>query len=146
MTALCCVCLLPNGEVTVKRWDDIENDPKTILRIISYIRDNAENLAEYGKNDARKLYSVSGLNIFYDKIWFTGNSNLIKFRLTGKDCNLVIGLWQSSLHFRLDSDINPIPFDKKNYWFEKITIENSENLRRDLTLLRMFGSEELFSG
>lgn len=123
-----------------ERWADIEREPKGLLRIMSYVRKNG---ASHGP---RKRYTIAGLNIFYDKVWFTGSSDLDKHRLSGSDWDVTIGLWKSAIYTDVKAMRNVVHFDNQQRWLEKVAIQNSENLRRDLTLLRMFGSEELFSG
>jgi hypothetical protein len=86
---------------------------------------------------ARKRFRVAGLPIYYDKVWFPPK---------GRDSYTVAGKsWSATLHFLKDGKGGNVILDQWRRHFDAIKIVNREAMLKDLTLLRLFGVETIFS-
>lgn len=107
-----------------------------------------EHVLKEGKGAARKFVAPNGLSIGYDRMWFTGSTSEDGHRLIGNE-------WEIEMFFHKATTLHPdnLPdqprrcrFFMEEMWFLRANVTNVEGFEKDMTLLRMFGPEELFSG
>jgi len=121
-------------------------DSKAFIKLVEFVKNNSKKCI-----DARKKYELAGMILTYEKVWFTGDFNVDKFRVRGRDWEIEIALHTTyGISYPPTGDApRPLPmatFEGKRRGLVGLSVSNRENMNRDLTLMRMFGVEELFSG
>ena len=122
-------------------WDKL----KLSLRLASFI------LQEGKERGARRVFDECGLVICCDEAWFP-NPNETTYRLSAEDHD-----WMVNICFVKNLKKGEVPkttgllFDVVNFQgeqrkFIRAEVTNRDAFEKALTLLRMFGPEELFSG
>lgn len=122
-------------------WDRL----KLSLRLAEYI------LNEGKARGARRVFEECGLVICCDEAWFP-RENETTYRLSAVDHD-----WQVDIHFVKNRKKGEVPkttgllfdivqFQGEQRKFIRAEVTHREGFEKALTLLRMFGPEELFSG
>jgi formylglycine-generating enzyme required for sulfatase activity len=124
---------------------DRKKDHKLFLNLVEFVKDNSTKSIE-----ARKKYALAGIQLTYEKVWFTGNFDVDKFKVSGRDWEVVIALHKGQKVMPTGGRVPPALM---NVWWEGVSrplvgieVANREAIDRDLTLLRMFGIEHIFAG
>lgn len=115
------------------------------LRLATYI------LEEGKARGARRVFDECGLVICCDEAWFPP-PGMVTYRLSAVDHD-----WQVDIHFVKNEKKGQVPstphlstkvvtFQGEQRKFVRAEVTNRDGYDKALTLLRMFGPEELFSG
>ena len=112
-----------------------ESNPRPFLRLADMVR-------RRGKvQGARRRLSLSGITVAYDKLWFPSVANSDQYALEGRGWHLLI-----TVSPKADTTIEEQTLSSRlDHSRVTILIRNRDRMERDITLLRMFGIEELFS-
>ena len=122
-------------------WDKLDLS----LRLATYI------LSEGKARGARRVFDECGLVICCDEAWFP-KPNEVTYRLSAEDHD-----WQVDISFVKNIAKGQMPktphlltrvvtFEGDQRKFVRAEVTNRDGFEKALTLLRMFGPEELFSG
>lgn len=122
-------------------WDKLDLS----LRLATYI------LIEGKSRGARRVFDECGLVICCDEAWFP-KPNEVTYRLSAVDHD-----WQVDICFLknlIRGEVAPskglltkvVSFQGEQRKFVRAEVTNRDGFYKALTLLRMFGPEELFSG
>ncbi len=113
-----------------------------LARLIEFVKNNGN------VKGPRIVYSNHGTNLTYDKIWFTGDFRVDKHRVAGRDWHVVVALFDPQKLKTGEALTNGAPlviFDAVRRPMVGLEVSNRDGMERDITLLRMFGVEEIFT-
>jgi hypothetical protein len=130
------------------RWDNLEDNPDLIIKLITVVRRQDKN----AKAAVRK-FTLAGIKLTYDRVWFSGIYDR-SHCLSGRGWNVIIRFNKAFSNRAITMGLPKLlPHELDSaYWLDgaywrvmKVEITNRDNMVRDITLLRMFDIEEMFS-
>jgi hypothetical protein len=121
-------------------WD-IEANPRLVLKIMFLVW--TQDSTDRRKHTRR--FNLAGIVLSYDRIWFTPPKVKEQHRLSGRDWNVVVSLDQPSKDDPPHMRVGMLGQSARLRCVTNVQITGRDNFERDLTLLRMFDVEELFS-